>query len=193
MKDFYTLSKVIRQRRSIFPEQFSGEQIDDELIELLLENANWAPNHKHTEPWRFHIYTGVALEQLGCQLAECYKSFIPPEQFRQQKYDKTIKKAQLSSHVILINMHREPGKEKVPEWEDLAAVSCAVQNLWLTTQTLGIGGYWSSPAYLPNVVPALQLPATEQCWGFFYLGIPKKEVKNTSRRKAIIDKITWNR
>ena len=41
-------------------------------------------------------------------------------------------------------MQRDPG-ERIPEWEELASVACAVQNMWLSATSYGIGAYWSSP------------------------------------------------
>jgi len=32
----------------------------------------------------------------------------------------------------------------MPEWEDQAAVACAVQNLHLMATAMGVAGYWSS-------------------------------------------------
>ena len=43
-------------------------------IEQILENANWAPNHKKTEPWRFKVFRGAALERLSDYLGEWYRA-----------------------------------------------------------------------------------------------------------------------
>ena len=43
---------LIRQRRSIFPKDFSAEhRLPLNVIEEMLEAANWAPTHGKTEPW----------------------------------------------------------------------------------------------------------------------------------------------
>jgi hypothetical protein len=46
---------LIAKRRSIFPRDFSGEEVPREVIQQLLEAANWAPTHKKTQPWRFVV------------------------------------------------------------------------------------------------------------------------------------------
>lgn len=33
---------------------------------------------------------------------------------------------------------------EVPEWEEVAAVACAAQNMQLVATALGVAGYWSS-------------------------------------------------
>lgn len=35
-------------------------------------------------------------------------------------------------------------KNKFPEWEEIAAVATAVQNIYLQTAAKGLAGFWSS-------------------------------------------------
>ena len=51
-----TITNILRSRRSVFPKNFNGEHIDDEFIIQILENANYAPSHKLTQPWLFKIF-----------------------------------------------------------------------------------------------------------------------------------------
>ena len=66
-------NELIRSRRSVFPKDYTGEKVDDAIIQQLLENANWAPTHKLTEPWRFVVFTGEGLKKLADFQSECYK------------------------------------------------------------------------------------------------------------------------
>lgn len=50
------ITEIINRRRSVYPHQFTGEKIDDAIVWQILENANKAPNHKKTEPWRFRFF-----------------------------------------------------------------------------------------------------------------------------------------
>ena len=61
-------------------------------------------------------------------------------------------------------------KESVPEWEEIAATAMAVQNLWLTATELGLGGYWSTPAYVDQIGDFISMEEGETCLGLFYLG-----------------------
>src|SRR6202035_950180 len=68
------VNHLLRSRRSVFPDQFEkGKIIPEEIILELLENANWAPNHKNTEPWRFIVFTGNGLKKLATYQANRYK------------------------------------------------------------------------------------------------------------------------
>ncbi|MGB0850345.1 MAG: nitroreductase family protein, partial [Bacteroidia bacterium] len=42
------VEEAIKSRRAVYPKQFSGEKVPEEVIEKMLELANWAPTHKNT-------------------------------------------------------------------------------------------------------------------------------------------------
>ena len=50
------INHLIKNRRSVFPNLYTGEPVPKEVIDQMLENANWAPTHKFTEPWRFTVF-----------------------------------------------------------------------------------------------------------------------------------------
>jgi len=53
---------AIKTRRAI--KEYLPTEIPREWIEELLDAAHWAPNHKLTHPWRFHVFTGAGRERL---------------------------------------------------------------------------------------------------------------------------------
>lgn len=187
-----TINHIIKKRRSVFPSMYTGEKIDDSLIQNLLENANWAPNHKKTEPWRFKVFANDALIGLGDFLAERYKATTPAEKFKEMKYNKARKKVQQSSHVIALCTQRHP-EGIVPEWEELAALSCAVQNMYLTSTALGIGCYWSSPKTILNAEEFLGLKNDEKCYGLLYVGVPQEDILFKANRGDVGLKTEWIR
>ena len=79
---------LIRKRRSVFPVQYNDKPIAKADIEKVLEAANWAPNHKRTEPWRFKVMTGETKEKLGLFLS--YKYMEHEERPKQMKAKKLI-------------------------------------------------------------------------------------------------------
>lgn len=185
------VSQIIRSRRAIYPASYTGEKIANEKIQLLLENSNWAPTHKRTEPWRFKVLSGNTLNRLSQFLADHYKVNTTAEKFSQTKYKKTLEKTASCSHVILICMQRDPNAS-IPEWEEIAAVACAVQNMWLTAADLGLGCYWSSPSAISDMSDFLPLDEGERCLGLFYLGIPTEMANNIpGSRGPIQAKTTW--
>ena len=47
------LLRTIKNRRNT--KSFTEEDVKKSDIELILESAIWAPNHRNTEPWRFVV------------------------------------------------------------------------------------------------------------------------------------------
>jgi nitroreductase len=56
--------------------------------------------------------------------------------------------------------------ERVPEWQEIAAVSMAVQNMWLTATGLGLGAFWSTPEFLPLLNDILEIQPAKIAWIF---------------------------
>lgn len=184
------VNQLIRKRRSISPNSFvQGKQIPREIIEDLLENANWAPTHRMTEPWRFKVMTGDSLNTLSEYLGDYYEKNTPQEKYSEMKHKKTMKKPLQSSHVIAICMQRD-SKESVPLGEEIAAVAMAVQNIWLSGLAHGIGMYWSSPKSMYNASGFLGLQEGESCLGVLYMGYYEGE-ECVGKRQAIAEKVVW--
>lgn len=184
-----SIHEIIRSRRAVFPPAYNGQPITRELIEQVLENANWAPTHKRTEPWRFKVFTGNALERLGAYLANVYKTNTPVDQFSDVKYNKMLKNPTRAGCVIAVCMERDPA-QSLPEWEEIAAVACAVQNMWLTCTALGIASYWSTPGAILKADEFLGLKAGERCLGLFYMGYSDAPAPEGIRR-PIAEKTQW--
>ena len=189
--DIEAFNDLIKNRRSIYPNQFEpGKLIPGPIVEQILENATWAPNHSQTEPWHFTVFTGEGLQRLAGFQSELYKS-ESGDKFKQDKFLKLQKQPLLASHIIAIGMKRSPEK-KVPEIEEIAAVACAVQNIYLSVTVYGLGGYWTTGGitYFPNAKPFFGLDKEDKLLGFFYMGHVAIS-SPASKRKSIAEKVTW--
>ena len=162
------MKKIMANRRSIFPVQFSGKEVTNSQLHELFEAANWAPTHRRTEPWRFKVFRGEKKMDLESFLVDAYRN--TSSNFSKRKCQAIADKIKLSDAVVLICMKRDE-KESVPEWEEIAATAMAVQNLWLRATELGLGGYWSTPAYLDQVDQLIEIENHERCLGLFYIGV----------------------
>lgn len=184
------VEKIIANRRAIYPNQFSSEEISKKEIELLLEAANWAPTHKRTEPWRFKVFHSLSSRNaLSDFLVETYKNTA--SHYSEIKSRKISEKPLQSGCVIAICYLRDPNLT-LPEWEEVASTAMAVQNMWLLAGEMKLGGYWSSPGmmnYLGNHVP---LQPQEKCIGFFYLGRYSDPVPAGSRKTSGKEKTSWH-
>jgi len=182
---------LLRQRSSIYPPMYTDQPIERTVIEEMLENANWAPNHRKTEPWRFVVFRADARQELADFMSSWYRDNMPAARFSEKKFKKLSTNPLLADTVIAICMQRDPA-ESLPEWEELAAVSMAVQNIWLTATAHGLGGYWSSPKFmtLPPANTFLNLADNERCYGLFYLAHHQAPALERVRR-PIGEKVVW--
>lgn len=187
-RDIEILSSIIQRRRSIFPPSYTEEEIPDEVIQQVLESANYAPTHKLTQPWRFIVFRKAAKHRLGAELARRYREETTEDNFLAKKYDGIIEKANQASCIIVLNAQLHP--ELLPEWEEIAAFACAVQNMALTAEAFNIGAYWSSPGTLSHMGDFLELKPNEKCFGVFYMGY-HHEAPRTPKRTPMADKVRW--
>lgn len=180
---------LIKKRRSVFPPQYNQQPISKETLEQLLEAANWAPNHAKTEPWRFKVITGDKKKELGGFLSKKYEETAV--KVKQIKVKKLQENPQKSAAVIAICMQRDPN-ERIPDWEEVAATSMAVQNIWLACTEMNIGCYWSSPGIIKFMHEFFDLADGERCLGFLYMGYYDDELAE-GQREPIADKVQWLR
>lgn len=184
---FETIKDIINHRRAVFPVSYSDRDIPKALLTELLACADAAPTHKRTQPWRFVVFRGKGLPRLADELAALYRAHTPAEQFLDKKLESTREKVLRSGAVIAI-VAAYSGV--IPQWEELAATACSVQNLWLAASAAGIGGYWSSPGSISHIGEFLGLAANEECLGFFYMGYHDEPPRTPSRR-PLAEKVRW--
>jgi nitroreductase len=185
------VNQLIRSRRSTKPRFFNGKKIEDAIVWQILENANWAPTHGLTQPWRFKVFTGSGLEKLADFQANLYQKITPKDDFKLEKFERMRINILKSSHVIVICMQRQIS-EKIPEIEEIEAVACSVQNMALTAAAYGICSFWGSGGvtYTQELKEFLGLSEKDYCLGYLYLGYSDTPSIN-SRRTPITEKVEW--
>ncbi len=185
-----SITEIIKERRATPPRLFAKKEISKEIIEQLLDNANWAPNHKKTEPWRFKVFTG----EIKARLAKDIKSIllselesgypVAPEKI--EKFSSTLERVPVAIGII---MQRDPGN-RLPEWEEVAAVAMAVQNMWLTATEMGLGAFWSTPPFIELFDELLEIQEGQKFLGFFYVGETMVDYPSPGRGN-VFDKVEW--
>ncbi|MCS7051977.1 MAG: nitroreductase family protein, partial [Thermomicrobium sp.] len=121
---------ALRSRRSV--KAVRPDPVPQELIQQVLEAANWAPNHHLTQPWRFFVLRGEARRALGDVLARD-PSLSPAKR-------EAIRQKPLRAPVV-IAVAVEPDPHR-PLLDELCAGAAAVQNLLLAAHALGLGAIW---------------------------------------------------
>jgi nitroreductase len=188
------IDQLIRKRRSVFPQHFTGQRVDDKIVQQMIENATWAPTHKLTQPWRFIVFTDEGLRKLGAAQAEVYKNVTTADgSFREDKYNSLLTKPTLSSHIIVVLMNRDE-KKSVPEVEEIGAVFCAVENMYLTATAYGIGCYLSTGGvtYFEEAKEIFGIGKDDHIIGFMHVGMAKPNLPD-SKRKPASEVVEWVR
>ena len=184
------INEIIKTRRATPPRFLAKKEISKDRILQLLESANWAPNHKQTEPWRFKVYTGDAKQKLADEIHFfLIKKIESGESVNLQKVEQFRNSLIRVPVAIAIILERDIAN-RIPEWEEIAAVSMAVQNMWLTATEINLGAFWSTPQFLPILNGNLNLGSRQKLLGFLFVGEIAMDYPSQGRGN-INEKVEW--
>lgn len=184
------LVEAIRSRRSVG--RVRQEPVAKELIERILESAVHAPNHKITEPWRFHVFTGKGRGELARARAETARLQAEAEgedeELAAGRISRERKKAFRAPVVIAVIS--EAGRDEVESLENYAACAAAVQNMQLTAHALGLGVIWRTGpvAYHEHMRDFFGLKDGDGIVAYLYLGYPNMGTR--PRRRGPVEERT---
>jgi nitroreductase len=164
------IQNLIKDRRSIKPLKISTRKVHREQIEAMIQAANWAPTHAHTEPWRFKVFGGKAKEDLLQFQADLYKTKTPEEKFLPDTYISFTERGKRATYV-----------------------GCAVQNFSLVAAAYGMGCFWSTGgfAFSAEMHAYMKLSPKDKFLGFLYVGYPEGEWPEPTRRGIWMNKVEW--
>jgi len=146
-----------------------------------------------TEPWRFIVYSGEALQQFAQQQADLYKANTPAENFKEVTYQNIRTNCEKVSHNIVAYMKRG-NNPNIPALEEVCATACAVENLLLGASEAGLAALWSTGGVTlkPAFKEFLELGPDDQVLGQIYLGY-SDSVKEGTRKVPLTEKVKWMR
>jgi nitroreductase len=172
---------AIHNRRSIG--KVTDEVPPKELIEKMLEAAITAPNHHHTEPWRFFVLTGDARLGLGDALVEDRLSGEEdPDSVPAAVIEKTRQKP-LRAPVVIGVAVQPQASSKVWEVEEICSTAAATQNMLLAADSLGLATMWRTgdPCYSDPVKKFFGLGENDTLLGMVYVGYKAAEPAERTR------------
>lgn len=185
-----SIKKVIRERRSI--RSFLDKDIPTDVMVELLQDASYAPNHKHREPWSFVMFRDEAKEKL-CHAA--LKRACEGEKMKALSHEKQVEKInkmktiyqQCPVHLLVLC---DVADNKKVYHEDFAATSAYLQNLQLLAWDKGIGMVWKTPLFIedPSFFEELGIDNTKKIVGLFHIGYPM-EIPKGRERSNILEKL----
>ncbi|MDQ4107072.1 MAG: nitroreductase [Actinomycetota bacterium] len=185
--------QAIQTRRSIGC--VKQDPVSRELIEQILESAVHAPNHKLTEPWRFHVFTGKGRGELArarAKLAEILATEEGEEEGLVAGRVSRERKKTFRSPVIITVVSRA-GRDEVETLENYAACCAAVQNMQLTAHSLGLASIWRTGpvAYHPFMREFFGLDDGDRIVAYLYLGYPDM-AERPRRRSPAREHTVWH-
>lgn len=156
---------AIITRRSIG--KTNGVRPRRDQIETLLDAAVAAPNHHLTEPWRFVVLSGGALEQFG-------NAWVAGAR-REGKDPAGLKEKALRAPVVIAVIERPKSHlPRIIEVEEHHAVGAAMQNMLLAAHDMGLAAMLRTgpAAHIKEVHDFLGLGDGEFVAGYIYVGYP---------------------
>jgi nitroreductase len=164
------------------------DPVPKELIARILESAVHAPNHRLTEPWRFHVFTGKGRGELARARAEIASLQAEADgedaEMAAGRISRERKKAFRAPVVIAVIC--EAGRDDVETLENYAACACAVQNMQLTAHALGLATMWRTGpvVYHDHMRKFFGLKEGDRIVAHLYIGYPDMGERPRRRQPA---------
>src|SRR5215213_4818257 len=171
------------------------EPVPGELVERILDSAVHAPNHRLTEPWRFHVFTGKGRGELARVRADIARLQAEAdgesEEMAAGRINRERKKAFRAPVVIAVIS--KAGRDEVETLENYAACAAAVQNMQLTAHALGLATIWRTGtfAYHEHMRDFFELEEKDKIAAYLYLGYPDMS-ERPRRREPASSKTVWH-
>lgn len=182
------VTDAIQQRRSI--KRFKDRPVTRSEIEQLLAAATLAPNHRLTQPWRFHVLGPEARYAYGAALGERKaKKAATPEAGRALRETVASEHRALPAMIVVAVVKND--NPEIAE-EDYAAAMMAVENLALTAVSLGLGTHLKTGAVMadPAARAAAGVGDDERIVAVVNVGEPN-EVPPPKQRNPVESCTSW--
>ena len=187
------VSEAIVTRQSV--NRVKQDTVPKESLERILESAVHAPNHKITEPWRFHVFTGKGRGEFARARAKLAEIMADEEgeepDLAAGRVSRERKKAFRAPAVIAVISR--VGRDEVETLENYAACSAAIQNMQLTAHSLGLASIWrtGSVAYHSFMRDFLGLGDGDKIVAYLYVGYPDMG-ERPRRRLPVSEHTVWH-
>lgn len=132
---------TINHRRSIGKLSLPMPSKDE--LQLVLNAALNAPDHKQLKPWQFWVLTGQSLVDLGEVLLKAAQAeAMAKGETLDEATTKKILNMPLRAPMMIVLATDFKHHEKVPEFEQLLSAGAAAQNILLALESLGYKSVW---------------------------------------------------
>ena len=187
------VNRAIETRRSVG--RVKPDPVPRQLVEAILESGVHAPNHRITEPWRFHAFVRKGRGELARARAELARILVEAEGEEEEYAAGRISRERKKTFraPVIIAVISKGGNDEVETLENYAACSAAVQNMQLTAHSLGLAAIWRTgpAAYHPYMRDFFDLEENDKIVAYLYVGYPDME-EHPRRRQPASTKTVWH-
>lgn len=143
--------------------KYLDQPVEKEKILQILRAAMAAPSACNQQPWRFTVVIDKGLIRSLSGVSQ-YSTFAA------------------EAPVLLVISYRKDCQ--LPEFAPVDT-SAALENLWIETDALGLGGVWMGvyprQERMAKVAEIAGLPKEEEAFALYALGYPAREIKTHDR------------
>jgi nicotinate-nucleotide--dimethylbenzimidazole phosphoribosyltransferase len=192
------LQRIMEARRDI--RRFRPDPVPDEMLMRLLAAAHSAPSVGHSQPWRFVVVTDPQTRARAATLADqsrLRQAAVMEAEAGRQLLDldlEGIREAPLG--VVVCCDRRVPASGVLGRATfvdaDLWSCACAIQNLWLTARSEGLGVGWVTLFEPEDLRELIGAPEGVSTLGWLCVGWPDErppapglERRGWSRREEL--------
>lgn len=159
--------KQLASRRS--HGRVGNEPVPRQVLEMAIQSALWAPDHRRLQPWQFMVVEGDARQALGDLMVAAQKAQDPES--TPAVLDK-VRLQPLRAPVIVVAILRHRPDDKVPVFEQLLSMGAAIENFLLMIEAQGYQAIWRTGLLIEQALirHAFGLAALDQICGMIYIG-----------------------
>lgn len=172
--------------------RFRNDPVSRETVQLLLDCAVRAPNHKLTEPWRFVVLTGRARDSFAeIRARHRLQRFTDPTSREAQAAGDKVRQDSRETPVNIVVLSAV-SPDDITREDDYAATMMAIANLMSAAQSMGLGTYLRTGGVMrdPALLQLAGVPEGFRVVGILSLGYPA-EVEAPRRRKPAGELTRW--
>ena len=158
---------LLHARRTVARLEAPGPDATE--LAAMMAAADAAPDHGRLHPWRFIVVDATTRERL----ADAYAAAAAARGDDAEAVARARSKP-LRGPCLVAAVARTVPHPRVPDWEQLVAAGCAVQNLCLAATALGYGSAWRTGTAVEDagVRSVLDVAEDERIVGLVHIGTP---------------------
>lgn len=184
------LGQVIAGRRDI--RRYRPDPVEPELLERVLAAGHSAPSVGHSQPWRFVVVRSPETRERAAHLADTARlrqaRELLPERAARLLDLKLEGLREAPIGIVVACDRRTPangvlGRATFTE-TDVWSCACAIQNMWLTARSLGLGMGWVTLFEPADLAALICAPEGVETLGWMCLGWPDERPPEPGLQRA---------